>query len=70
MSKRYPYVTHTTPPLVLDVQPEGEGENIEWVVTLSGDRIKEQARTRTEADALVVADGIWAHYEQRRKDEA
>ncbi len=65
MSKRYPYTTHTVPPLVLDVQMEGE----EWVVTLAGDRIKEQARTRSEADALVVADGIWEHYEERKRTD-
>ncbi len=65
MATRYPYTTHTKPPLVLDVQQDGE----EWVVTLAGDRIKEQARTRTKAAALVAANEIWEHYEERKRAE-
>ena len=60
---KYPYVTHVG--LILDVQPEGE----EWVVTITGDRVKELGKTKDTAAALAIADPIYEHYEQRRKDE-
>ena len=53
------YKTPTVPELTLDIAQDED----EWVVTLSGDHIKELYRGMDEAKAKEVYDGVKYDYE-------
>lgn len=58
-----PFETHTG--LLIHVD-EDEGE---FVVGITGDRVKELLRTPDEASAIKEAEGLKAHYVEREKTD-
>lgn len=55
------YTTKTVPPLVLDVNKDED----QYVVTLTGDRVKELMRSKDEKAAKAYFNEVKKHYEER-----
>ncbi len=56
--------------LLIHVEKDGEDPDVVFTVYVTGDRQKELLRTPDEAAAVKYAEGLKAHYEERKVAEA